>query len=209
MGLMLKSLYSICFVITWFRVATSPLSKTIQIALLSLLPLESGWTADLTTLRDADSGLYSWKIVDRGFSLELIQLPPDFIRAVYSARDLPSAMVEGVARYCTFGTVVRNETDYPVTYRVAEWRAVRDDGVRQRLRTKSEWLRAWKKMGIDFGYSILPDVMTFEVGDWAQGFTTVKLPRGARFDLIYSWRQHGKTYTGKLPNLVCPSDAPA
>lgn len=187
----------------------STLGKFIKAALLFLLALNISWAADVTTMRDADSGLHSWKVVDRGFSLELIQLPPDFIRAVYSARDLPPAMVEGVARYCTFGTVVRNETDFPMSYRVAQWRAVREDGVRQRLRTKSEWLREWKKMGVDFGYSILPDAMTFEVGDWAQGFTTLKLPRGARFDLVYSWRQHGKTYTGKLPKLVCPSDAPA
>lgn len=186
-----------------------PLNKIISAALLLMLAVNVAWAADVTTMRDPNSGLYSWKVVDRGFSLELIQLPPDFIRAVYAARDLPPAMIEGVARYCTFGTVVRNETDLPMSYRVAQWRAVRDDGGRQRLRTKSQWLAEWRKMGVDFGFSILPDAMTFEVGDWAQGFTTVKLPRGSHFDLIYSWRQYGKTYTGKLPNLVCPSDAPA
>lgn len=188
---------------------TEMLTRLLFRALPLMFLLSAVGAAEVRTTQDPDSGLYSWKVLDRGFSLELIQLPPDFIRAVYSARELPSAMVEGVARYCTFGTVVRNETDLPMAYRVAQWRAVREDGVRQRLRTKSEWLREWKKMGVDFGFSILPDSMTFEVGDWAQGFTTVKLPRGSRFDLIYSWRQNGKNYTGKLPKLVCPSDAPA
>lgn len=170
------------------------------------------WAAEVTQAKviqtqDPNSGLYAWKVVDRGFSLELIQLAPDFIRAVYASRDLPPAMIEEVASYCAFGTVARNETDFPLSYRVADWRVVTPDGKRQRLRTKSEWLAVWKKMGVDFGFSILPDAMTFEVDDWAQGFTTAKLPRGSRFDLIYSWKQHGKTFSGKLPNLVCAADA--
>ena len=164
--------------------------------------------AEITKTQDPNSGLYSWKAVDRGFSLELIQLPPDFIRAVYAARDLPPVMIEEVASYCAFGTVARNETDFPLTYRVADWRVVLPDGSKKRLRTKREWLAVWKKMGVDFGFSILPDTMTFEVGDWAQGFTTAKLPRGSRFDLVYSWKQHGKTFNGRLANLVCTADAP-
>ena len=175
---------------------------------LLVLTLSRSWAAELTTLQDPNSGLYSWKVVDRGFSLELVQLPPDFIRAVYAARDLPPAMIEEVAGYCAFGSIARNETKSPLSYRVADWRAVTPDGTRHRLRTKTEWLKHWKKMGVDFGFSILPDAMTFDEGDWAQGFTTVKLARGAHFDLIYTWKQHGKTFTGKLPKLVCTSDAP-
>ena len=172
-----------------------------------MLACAPAWAAEITKTQDPNSGLYSWKVVDRGFSLELIQLAPDFIRAVYAARDLPPAMIEEVASYCAFGTVARNETDFPLSYRVADWRALLPDGSKQRLRTKREWLAGWKKMGVDFGFSILPDAITFDVGDWAQGFTTVKLPRGSRFDLIYSWKQQGKIFSGKLPNLVCTTDA--
>jgi hypothetical protein len=175
---------------------------------LLVLTLSRSWAAEVTTLQDPNSGLYSWKVVDRGFSLELVQLPPDFIRAVYASRDLPPPMIEEVAGYCAFGSIARNETNSPLSYRVADWRAVTPDGTRHRLRTKTEWLNHWKKMGVDFSFSILPDAMTFDVGDWAQGFTTVKLARGAHFDLIYTWRQHGKTFTGKLPKLFCTSDTP-
>ncbi len=176
--------------------------------ILFVLTLGRSWAADVTTMQDPNSGLYSWKIVDRGFSLELIQLSPDFVRAVYAARNLPPAMVEKMASYCVFGTVARNESDSPLSYRVADWRAVTPDGARRRLRTKTEWVAQWEKTGVDFGFSILPDKITFDVGDWAQGFTTVKLPHGSHFDLIYSWEQHGKTFTGKLPKLVCTADAP-
>jgi hypothetical protein len=175
---------------------------------LFVLTLSQSWAADITILQDPNSGLYSWKVIDRGFSLELVQLPPDFIRAVYASRELPPAMIEEVASYCAFGTIARNETKSPVSYRVADWRAVTPDGKRHRLRTKTEWLKHWQKMGVDFSFSILPDAMTFDEGDWAQGFTTIRIPHGTHFDLIYTWRQHGKTFSGKLSNLVCTSDTP-
>ena len=122
----------------------------------------------------------------------------------YASRDLPPAIFDSMRGYCIFGTVARNETTAPLSYRVADWRFVTPDGKKHKLRTKSEWIAVWTKLGADFSYSILPDDMTFEEGDWAQGFTTLKLPSGARFDLIYTWRQHGKTYTGTMRNLACP-----
>ena len=136
---------------------------------LFLLTLSRSWAADVTTLQDPNSGLYSWKVVDRGFSLELVQLPPDFIRAVYAARDLPPAMIEEVAGYCAFGSIARNETKSPLSYRVADWRAETPDGTRHRLRTKTEWLNHWKKMGRGFEVPVTPgvqlhDLLTVQLG---------------------------------------------
>ncbi len=165
------------------------------------------WAAEYSQTRDAATGAYSWRVNDRGFSLELIQFPPEYTRAFYESRDLPPALREELADYCTFGSVARNESDAPVTYRVADWRALTADGKQRKFRTKSEWLALWKKLATDSRFSILPDDMTFEVGDWAQGLSAVKLPRGTKFDLIYTWRTHGKTLTGKLPGVVCPNDA--
>ena len=155
--------------------------------------------------QNPETGLKTWKKSDRGFSLELVQLLPEFVQATYSSRDLPPAIFASMRGYCVFGTIARNETNAPLAYRVANWRTVTADGKRHRLRTKSQWVNVWKKLGADFSYSILPDDMTFEEGDWSQGFTTPKMAPGTRFDLIYSWSQHGKTYTGTLENLACPS----
>ena len=166
--------------------------------------------AQLTQHRDPESGLLSWKQVDRGFSLELIQLLPDYVKALYSSRGLPKSVVDGMAPYCVFGSVVQNHSRGELSYRVADWRYVTADGKKHRLKTKTQWLAEWKKQGSDFGWSILPAAMTFDTGDWAQGFTTVRLPPGSHFDLIYSWRHHGKHYTGTLKNLICaPAQATA
>lgn len=176
-----------------------------RLLLLSLLlaPALAG-AAEQVEMVNPETGLKSWKKVDRGFSLELVQLMPEFVEATYASRDLPPALYASMKGYCIFGTVVRNESDAPLAYRVAEWRYVTPDGKRHRLRTKSEWIRVWRKLGADFSYSILPDDIEFDVGDWAQGFTTPKIAPGTRFDLIYTWRQHGKTHTGRLTNLECP-----
>lgn len=173
--------------------------------LIALLLLGTAHAADIVITQNPETGLKSWKQSDRGFSLELVQLLPEFVQATYSSRDLPPAIYDSMKGYCIFGTVARNETDAPLAYRMNNWRYVTSDGKQHRLRTKSEWVKVWTKLGADFSYSILPDDLEFEIGDWAQGFTTPKLAPGARFDLIYTWRQHGKTYTGKLENVACPS----
>jgi hypothetical protein len=188
--------------ITW------SLSRRVCLLALLLVPATVG-AAELTQTHDPDTGLTAWKKVDRGFSLELIQLLPDYVAALYSSRGLPPAVVDSIRGYCVFGTIAQNQSGGALSYRVADWRYVTPDGKQHRLKTKPEWVAEWKKLGSDFGWSILPATMTFDTGDWAQGFTTVHLPPGSRFDLIYSWRHHGKRYTGKLENLVCaPEQAP-
>ena len=172
---------------------------------MMLFAAAASWAADMVTTENPETGLKTWKKSDRGFSLELIQLLPEFVQATYASRDLPPAIFDSMKAYCVFGTVARNETDAPLAYRVKDWRYVTPDGKKHRLRTKSEWVAVWSKLGVDFSYSILPDDIEFEAGDWAQGFTTPQLPPGARFDLIYTWRRHGKKYTGTLRDLACPA----
>jgi hypothetical protein len=145
----------------------------------------------------------SWKVRDRGFSLTLVQLSPDFVHAVYEGRGLPAEIVRRMGQYCVFGTIVRNETHKPLSYRVADWRCLTPVGEQQCIKTKTEWINEWRRLGVPFMWSILPDAQTFEPGDWGQGFTTVKLSHGSAFDLIYSWSQDHETHTGKIVGLRC------
>ncbi len=174
----------------------------------SLFVTAHAGAAEQTRIRDPETGMLAWKKIDNGFSLELIQLMPQYVAAVYASRNLPPAVVDSMRDYCVFGSVAQNQSGGLLDYRVADWRAVTPDGAQHPLKTKPEWVAEWQALGADFGWSILPAAMTFDTGDWAQGFTTVRLPPGAQFDLNYSWSHHGKRYSGKLESLVCAPSAP-
>ena len=163
------------------------------------------WADDqrVRTSTEPDTGIKHWKYTADGLDIELIQVPPDFIRASYSARGLPTSVSEAVATRCVFGTIVRNVSDRPLSYRVADWRYMGADRVERPIKTKSEWLEEWHGMGVRFSWSILADDPTFAVGDWIQGFTTMAEPHGSRVSLKVVWSIEGKRYEKVLPDLQC------
>ena len=169
------------------------------VAPLGAAPGEVG----ITSSTDPETGLKSWQFQGNGLSIELLQVPPDFIRASYSARGLPATVTEAVATRCVFGTIVRNVADAPLSYRVADWRYSVGGGAQKPIKTKSEWLAEWHAMGVRFSWSILADAPTFAVGDWIQGFTTLVAPHGSRVALKVVWTIEGKSYAKVLSNLEC------
>lgn len=178
------------------------------LCLLPALPALAG--ADVVQgQRNPQTGLYSWKTAQHGFSIELIQVLPDMVKALYSARGLPPRVVDSMKNYCVFGTVVRNESQQQVSYRVADWDYVTADGKIHDVKTKTQWVRQWEAMGVPYRWSILADEQTFEPGDWIQGFTTIKLPPDSTFDLVYSWRLQDVSYQNTIKGLRCaPAEAP-
>jgi hypothetical protein len=172
-----------------------------------LLPLIA--CSSVVERTNPDTGLSSWKSGADALEFELVQVLPDYVRAVYTSRGLPKAVVDKVSSYCVFGTILHNRTETPLSYRVADWRYITPDGISHRIRTKTEWVNEWRDMGIAFRWSMLPDEQTFEVGDWGQGFTTIALEPGSRFTLEYSWTQDGKTETRTIKEVRCaPVEAP-
>ena len=157
----------------------------------------------VATSVDAETGLKSWKWEGNGLGIELIQVPPDFIRASYARRGLPDTVIEAVATRCVFGTIIRNISEWPLSYRVADWRYTTDAGMEKPIKTKSEWLEEWRAMGVRFSWSILADDPTFAVGDWIQGFTTMAEPHASRLDLKVVWSIEGESYEKILSGLEC------
>ena len=178
--------------------------------LLLALSGTPAWSTDVQLHKNKQTGLLTWTAVDTGFSLELIQLLPDFVRATYESHGFPDAEIEKIASYCVFGTIMKNTSPKRIKYSVDNWYyLMANDTEKYRIRTKPEWLAQWRKAGISFSWTIFPDQATLEVGDWQQGFTTLDLPHGSTFDLIYSWTSDDRTQTGKIENLRCaPNDAP-
>jgi hypothetical protein len=182
------------------------MKRTLSLLLLLVLTLQAA-AGEVVREIDPDSGLVTWRAEDPAFSIELIQLLPDFVRAVFEAKGLPDAVIDAVASYCVFGTIVRNRSAGPLSYDVAEWRYVTTDGVAHAGRTKAEWVREWREQGIAFRWTLLPEAQTFQVGDWGQGFTTVKLAPGTRFDLHYGWRQGDVQDSRVIEGMRCaPED---
>jgi len=161
------------------------------------------FAANISVQKNPDSGLLAWTMEDEGISIELIQLLPDFVRAIYGAHNFPKSEVEDIASWCVFGTILKNTSQQQMSYRVADWRYTGEDGIERPVRTKTQWIEQWRRAGITFSWTLLPDSGDFEVGDWQQGFTTVKLPRESTFDLLISWKLDGVRHAANFENLRC------
>jgi hypothetical protein len=159
--------------------------------------------ANITAQKNEASGLYSWVAESEGFSIELIQLLPDFVRAIYMAHDFPDAEVDEIAGYCVFGTIIKNTSQQQLDYDVANWHYTDTHGNNHPVKTKTQWLEQWRKAGVTFSWTLLPDKGTFYQGDWQQGFTTIKLPRDSAFSLTYQWSINGIEHTDTFEGLRC------
>lgn len=159
--------------------------------------------AEVTVQKNNVSGLLTWTSKDDGFSIELIQLLPDYVRAVYDKHGLPADEVERIAGYCDFGTIIQNTSQQQLSYRVSDWRYIDKNGKAYPVKTKAQWLEEWHKAGITFAWTLLPGSGDFGIGDWQQGFTTIKIDRNEKFDLVYTWTLDGKKHQGKIENMSC------
>lgn len=159
--------------------------------------------AEVTIQKNDASGLLTWTAKDDGFSIQLIQLNPDFVRAVYAKHDFPAQEVERIAGYCVFGSIIQNTSQQQLGYRVSDWRYVDRNGKSYPVKTKDQWLSEWSKAGVSFAWTLLPGSGDFGIGDWQQGFTTIKIDRNEKFDFIYTWTLDGKKHQGKIENMSC------
>lgn len=180
-----------------------PKTKYILIAIITLYVFSLPAHAKTSITKNEESGLLTWTSESEGFSVEFIQLLPDFVRAIYGNHHFPDSEIERIANYCVFGSIIKNTSQQLLQYRVAEWTYTDELGEKHPVKTKTQWLDEWRKAGIKFSWTLLPDSGDFEVGDWQQGFTTVNVPRGTLFDFTYTWKLGEKKYSTTIKNMSC------
>jgi hypothetical protein len=178
----------------------------VWLCLLASPPVTAG---EAQPYRDPDTGLMSWRMQQPEFSLQLVQMLPDYVAAVYSSRGLPPALIERMRTHCVFGTILTNDSDATLTYRVADWHAVTTDGTVHPFRGKSAWVAEWAAMGVGFRWSMLADEQTFAPGDWMQGFTTVELAPGSTFDFDFSVTLGDNKHDGRMAGVRCAPAQPS
>lgn len=164
--------------------------------------------------RNAETGVERWAVEHRGVAVEMTQITPEQAQAFFLGRGFPTAAARHYSRACVFMVIVRNvSVEAPVAYDLGGWHARREDGSRQALMTREDWMKEWEARAlpqaarIGFEWSQLPTRQSFERGDWNQGMASVGLPAGARFDLLFEWSAGGRTHQGKLEGVRCASDA--
>ena len=177
-------------------------NRIIAVAILFIfVPMINATTVSI--YKREESGLLTWSVETDGLKLEVIQLLPDFIRAIYEKHKFPQSEIDRVASYCVFGTILKNTSLQQLSYDINDWYYITKDGNQHKVKTKTKWLEEWQQAGILFSWTLLPDKGDFAVGDWQQGFTTIQLPREIEFDLFYKWVINGKTYNNVLTQLKC------
>ena len=161
---------------------------------------------------DPETGLATWQTETRGIQVRLTQISPDQARAFYQARGFSTEAAAHYTDQCVFMTVVRNIGETPIEHRLADWR-YRARGERPRaIRSKAEWERLWRRLGVSdaariaFNWAQIPAVQTYAPGDWNQGMTAYAVPRGASFDLDFAWRAGGTRLTGTLEQIRCADE---
>ncbi len=184
--------------------------RRMTLTLLAVWSAAGHAATDMST--DAETGLATWQTETAGIQVRLTQISPDQARAFYQARGFSPEAAERYAGECVFMTVVRNIGDTPIQHRLANWRYESAGQQPRALRSKTEWERIWKQLGvaesarIAFTWAQFPTAQTFAPGDWNQGMTTYSVPRGGQFDLRFVWRAGDKLHTGTLEQVRCADE---
>jgi len=180
-------------------------TKIIKPAIVTILTLVFSTTyfAETTIHKNEQTGLLTWSAEQDGFKIELIQLIPDFVSAVYSKHKFPQKELDRINTYCLFGTIVESKSDKNLYYQVSDWHYTDMKGVSLPVKNKKQWITEWRAQGIKFNWTLLPATSEFAPGDWQQGFTTIKISRDKIFDFTYSWSIEGKTYTNTIKDMSC------
>ncbi|HMM46943.1 MAG TPA: hypothetical protein PKC12_03080 [Thiobacillaceae bacterium] len=161
---------------------------------------------------DPATGLATWQTETRGIQVRLTQISPDQANAFYQARGFSAEAAAHYTEQCVFMTVVRNVGAVPIEYRLADWRYRTEGQPARAIRSKAEWDQLWQRLDVNdpariaFGWAQIPATQVYAPGDWNQGMTAYAVPRGARFDLDFTWQVGDRQLSGTLEQVQCADE---
>lgn len=163
---------------------------------------------------DPATGLKYWLWDHNGFYLRLTQRLPDQTRAYFEARGFNQASAEILATSCVFQTMVKNTGTEPgskIDAKLSDWQVV-SDGKQQAMLLREHWQKTWQQNKlpesalIALEWSLLPSQIIYDINDYNWGMSSYGLPPGSTFDLIFSWNRNGKSYQGRINDVICAED---
>lgn len=163
---------------------------------------------------DPVTGLKYWQWDNNGFLLRLTQRLPDQTRAYFEARGFDKASAEIAATSCIFQTMIKNTGTDPsdiVSSTISDWEVISGKS-NTRLLHREYWRNLWLERNqteaarVAFEWSLLPESVEYDINDYNWGMSSYGLPPGSQFDLVFTWNRDGKTFEGRIDNVLCADD---
>lgn len=153
------------------------------------------------------------RVTREGLDFYISARTPEQTSAFYSARGLPLAAVQEIAKACFLTVGVHNRSADIVWLKLAAWRFADARGHAVARIHRAEWNARWRALQAPpgaqatFGWTQLPESRDLQPDETAGGNVPVVPPQG-EFTLIAQFPT-GAAGTGKpieivVPNLSCP-----
>lgn len=183
--------------------------------------------AGVDSVVDTTTGLKSWKLLQSGLELQLVQRLPDQTRGFYQGRGFTKQQADEIATQCVLQTIVKNtgakKTDEAISISLKTWRLKKinsnhKNDITQGIKLKEEWAEQWSAIKdkkkqvkqsarIAFKWSTFPSEQTFEPGgDYNWGMISFGLAPGEIFDLHVFWQTTRQSHEKWIRNIQCPED---
>lgn len=146
-----------------------------------------------------------------GLTFSISARTPEQLRAFYSARGFPDAMIQEIVKTCFLTVGIQNRRNDVVWLELANWRMTDANGQTVRRISRPEWNQRWEQLSVPyasratFGWTQLPESRDLQPGEPVGGNIAVDAP-ASTFTLIAQFRTEvGTAIDVVAPGLRCPN----
>ena len=165
--------------------------------------------ADRPALADEPSIVWRHRVLQENVALMANPLSDTVRTSFYFGRGFAAESIRTYAQSCGFSIGMQNAGIWPITTRLADWRAVGADGRSVSLHQPKTWDAEWERLGvaqaarIAFRWAQFQSENAFEPGDWIMGMVTLKEIPAAPFRLVARYYDNKGEHGIVLEGLSC------